>query len=115
MNAQNTAPEMKKQRVIVDTDTGLDDAHAILYLLAQQNLKVDVGTLSDEHLLAYTNTYFGTVEEITEQLSADEAAARSTEVSFQVHSLDPVHELTLRSIELLGTEVAPRLGWTVES
>ncbi|MDR5711205.1 LLM class flavin-dependent oxidoreductase [Nesterenkonia flava] len=83
--------------------------------LAERNLKVDAATLSDEQLLAYTNTYFGTVEEVTEQLGADEAAARSTEVSFQVHSLDPGHELTLRSIELLGTEVAPRLGWTVES
>ena len=67
----------------------------------------------DAELLRYTGTYFGTVDEVTEQLAQDKAAAASTEVSFQVHSLDPGHELTMRSLELLGTQVAPALGWTV--
>ena len=35
----------------------------------------------------------------------------ATEVAFQVHSVDPPHELVLRSIELIATEVAPALGW----
>jgi hypothetical protein len=37
---------------------------------------------------------------------------RCTDINFQVHPADPGHELTLRSIELLATEVAPALGWS---
>lgn len=69
--------------------------------------------LNDTDLLRYTGTYFGTVEEVIEQLAEDKAAHAATEVSFQVHSLDPGHGITMRSIELLGTEVAPALGWNV--
>lgn len=74
---------------------------------------VSADDLSDTELLRYTGTYFGTPDQVAEQLAADQAAHAATEVSFQVHSLDPGHELTLRSIELLGTQVAPALGWTV--
>lgn len=86
--------------------------------LAERNLRFNGGSisadeLSDAELLRYTGTYFGTVDEVTEQLAQDKAAAASTEVSFQVHSLDPGHELTMRSLELLGTQIAPALGWTV--
>lgn len=88
--------------------------------LAERNLRsngqpIQASELSDAELLRYTGTYFGTVDEVTEQLANDQAAAASTEVSFQVHSLDPGHDLTMRSLELLGTQVAPALGWTVES
>lgn len=87
--------------------------------LAERNLRsngepVKANELSERDLLRYTGTHFGTVDEVIEQLAADQAAAASTEVSFQVHSLDPGHELTMRSIELLGTQVAPALGWTVK-
>ncbi len=43
-------------------------------------------------------------------LSADRTLAFATDVAFQVHSVDPAPAITLRSIELLATEVAPRLG-----
>lgn len=79
--------------------------------LAERNLKVSPAALTDAELLAFTNTYFGTAEEVAEQLGQDQTADCSTDVSFQVHSLDPGHELTLRSIELIGTHVAPALGW----
>ncbi|HJF13761.1 MAG TPA: putative FMN-dependent luciferase-like monooxygenase, partial [Enteractinococcus helveticum] len=88
-------------------------------MLAERNLRkngesISADALSDQELLRYTNTYFGTVDEVAEQLAGDQAANASTEVSFQVHSLDPGHEITMRSIELLGTRVAPALGWSVE-
>lgn len=88
--------------------------------LAERNLRSDgepirAADLSDTELLRYTGTYFGTVDEVVEQLATDQAAAAATEVSFQVHSLDPGHELTMRSLELLGTQVAPALGWDVVS
>ena len=49
--------------------------------------------------------------EVIESLARDSAAAEAAEVAFQVHSVDPPHELVLRSIELIATEVAPALGW----
>lgn len=40
--------------------------------------------------------------------------SRVSDVSFQVHSVPATNEHTLRSIELLATEVAPALGLQVE-
>ncbi|WP_395244416.1 putative FMN-dependent luciferase-like monooxygenase [Agromyces sp. MMS24-K17] len=64
-----------------------------------------------DELIATYDTHVGTVEEVVESLSRDSAAAEATDVAFQVHSVDPPHELVLRSIELIATEVAPALGW----
>src|SRR5699024_12761753 len=88
--------------------------------LAQRNLldgdqPVSADDLSDDELLRYTNTYFGTVDEVAQQFADDKAANASTEVSFQVHSQDPGHDITMRSLELLGTQIAPALGWSVTS
>lgn len=57
-----------------------------------------------------TDTHLGTVDDVVASLTADRTLALATDVAFQVHSVDPAHEVTLRSIELLATEVAPRLG-----
>ncbi|MFD1504723.1 putative FMN-dependent luciferase-like monooxygenase [Georgenia yuyongxinii] len=64
-----------------------------------------------DSLIRRTDSYVGTPEDVVVSLSRDSALARSTDVSFQVHSIDPPHEDVLRSIELLATEVAPALGW----
>lgn len=69
-----------------------------------------VGDSLDELIASY-DTHVGTVDEVVESLSRDSAAAEATDVAFQVHSVDPPHELVLRSIELIATEVAPALGW----
>ncbi|PFG40880.1 putative FMN-dependent luciferase-like monooxygenase [Georgenia soli] len=58
-----------------------------------------------------TDSYVGTPDEVVELLRQDTALARATDVSFQVHSIDPPHEDVLRSVELIATEVAPALGW----
>lgn len=55
----------------------------------------------------------GTVDEVVASLGADETLHHATDVAFQVHSVDAPHEITLRSLELLATEVAPRLGLRV--
>lgn len=65
-----------------------------------------------DELIAGFDTHVGTVEDVVESLAADRTLDRVTEVAFQVHSVDPPHELILRSIELIATEVAPALGWT---
>ncbi|MFJ4036837.1 hypothetical protein ACIPVB_02020 [Microbacterium sp. NPDC090007] len=61
-------------------------------------------------LARQTDTHLGTVDQVIASLAADETLARATDVAFQVHSVDPAHEITLRSIELLAAEVAPALG-----
>ncbi|MGW5309122.1 LLM class flavin-dependent oxidoreductase [Nocardia thailandica] len=54
----------------------------------------------------------GTPDEVAERLAADDAVTASTDLIVQVHPVDPDQRATLRSIELLATEVAPRLGWS---
>lgn len=62
-------------------------------------------------LIAVTDTHVGTAEEVSASLAADASLREVTDVSFQVHSIDAGHELTLRSLELLATEVAPQVGF----
>jgi putative FMN-dependent luciferase-like monooxygenase len=61
-------------------------------------------------VLRVTDTHLGTVDQVAEGLAADRTLDTATDVSFQVHSIPATHALTLRSLELLGAEVAPRLG-----
>ena len=66
-------------------------------------------TLDD--LIASTDSYVGTVDEVLSALRTDRTLDRVTDLVFQVHSIDPPHALILRSLELIATEVAPALGW----
>lgn len=63
-----------------------------------------------DELIAGLDTHIGTVDDVIESLAADRTLDRVSDVVFQVHSVDPPHELVLRSIELIATEVAPALG-----
>jgi len=66
---------------------------------------------SVEEILAELDLHFGTPEDVIRSLKADSALARATDWSVQVHGIDPPHPYTMRSIELVATEVAPALGW----
>ncbi|QQB15669.1 putative FMN-dependent luciferase-like monooxygenase [Brevibacterium casei] len=74
----------------------------------------DTSGLSLDELLTATDTYLGTPEQVIERLAADRVLGRVSDVSFQVHSVPATNAHTLRSIELLATEVAPALGLRVE-
>ncbi|MDN3310294.1 putative FMN-dependent luciferase-like monooxygenase [Microbacterium oryzae] len=78
--------------------------------LAQTMFRVDPAGMGIDQLARLTDTHVGTVDEVVASLAADETLPAATDVSFQVHSIAATHELTLRSLELLATEVAPRLG-----
>lgn len=65
-----------------------------------------------QSLIAATDAHVGTVDDVVESLSRDSSLHRATDISFQVHSIDPPHEYILRSLELTATEVVPQLGWT---
>lgn len=73
----------------------------------------DTSGLSLDELLIATDTYLGTPEQVVERLHHDRVLDRVTDVSFQVHSVPATNETAVRSIELLATEVAPALGFSV--
>jgi len=68
------------------------------------------GNTLDDYIAAF-DVHLGTPQQVVTSLQRDTALARVTDVSFQVHSIDPPHEQILTSIELLATDVAPALGW----
>ena len=65
-----------------------------------------------DSVLRAHDTHVGTAEDVIAAFERDSVLDRCTDINFQVHPADPGHELTLRSIELLATEVAPALGWS---
>ncbi|MER7797855.1 putative FMN-dependent luciferase-like monooxygenase [Microbacterium sp. NPDC096154] len=96
--------EENRTRVLELAERGLRE-------LAEGMLGVDTAGLGIDEVARLTDTHVGTPDEVAASLAADRAIAASTDVSFQVHSIDAPHEITLRSLELLATEVAPRLGY----
>ncbi|SEQ41511.1 putative FMN-dependent luciferase-like monooxygenase, KPN_01858 family [Devosia sp. YR412] len=64
-----------------------------------------------EDLIKSFDTHVGAPQDVIASLAEDATLDRATDISFQVHSVDPPHALILRSLELIATEVAPALGW----
>lgn len=65
-------------------------------------------------LIAAMDVHIGTPDEVIASLQADSTLQRSTDLTMQVHSIDPPHPYILRSIELFAEKVAPALGWVPE-
>jgi putative FMN-dependent luciferase-like monooxygenase len=66
---------------------------------------------SIEELVRTFDVHMGTADEVIESLSQDKTLERSTDLTMQVHSIDPPHPYILRSIELMAEKVAPAFGW----
>jgi putative FMN-dependent luciferase-like monooxygenase len=64
-----------------------------------------------EDMVREFDVHMGTPDEVIESLSADTTLVRSTDLTMQVHSIDPPHPYILRSIELMAEKVAPAFGW----
>ncbi|MGB4776933.1 MAG: putative FMN-dependent luciferase-like monooxygenase, partial [Microbacterium sp.] len=100
--------------LVVDPENrtrALELADAGLRRLAETMFGLDTTGLGIDELARITDTHVGTVDEVVASLAQDETLAAATDVSFQVHSIAATHELTLRSLQLLADEVAPRLGF----
>ena len=65
-----------------------------------------------EAMIADGDAHIGTPAQVIESLAADRTLDHVTDVSFQVHPVDPPHAYILRTIELMAEVVAPALGWT---
>jgi putative FMN-dependent luciferase-like monooxygenase len=66
---------------------------------------------SIEDLVKAFDVHMGTPDQVIESLSQDSTLERSTDLTMQVHSIDPPHPFILRSIELMADKVAPAFGW----
>ena len=75
----------------------------------------ETGDLSGGRLVGDLITAFdahvGTPDDVIASLQTDDTLRRSTDLTVQVHSIDPPHPWILRSIELVAEIVAPALGW----
>ena len=60
-------------------------------------------------LIAAYDVHVGTPDDVIVSLQADTALARTTDIVFQVHSVEPSHPDTLRSIELIAAHIAPHI------
>ncbi|ONG49410.1 luciferase [Pseudoroseomonas deserti] len=109
-------------RILASRSVFVADDRAEAWRLAEAGLRrfdarlVAQGRLPDaprtlEEIIRRQDSHLGTVAEVTESLAADRVLARATELAVQVHSIDPPHAHTLRSIELVAQGVAPALGW----
>lgn len=78
---------------------------------ARRLLGDEIDELPAERIFALADVHAGDPESVARSLAGDGALARADQVSIQVHSVDPPHELILRSIELFAREVVPLLGW----
>ncbi|RLP75027.1 putative FMN-dependent luciferase-like monooxygenase [Mycetocola tolaasinivorans] len=114
-------PAGAPRRVSIARSVFISDDHEAARELAERRYRVaplaryqlgdEVDTLGRDDLLRKLDVHVGDVESVAASLAADSVLQRATQLSFQVHSVDPEHALILRSLELLITEVAPRLGW----
>lgn len=64
-----------------------------------------------DDLIRAFDTHVGTAAAVADSLGADEVLRHVTDVTVQVHPVDPPHPYTLRSLELFSQQVAPALGW----
>ncbi|MCT9819154.1 putative FMN-dependent luciferase-like monooxygenase [Microbacterium sp. W1N] len=96
-----------------DRTRALELADDGLRRLAQSMFGIDTDGLGIDALVRITDTHVGTVDEVVASLAQDRTLGAASDVSFQVHSIAATHELTLRSLQLLAEEVAPRLGLAV--
>ncbi|WP_343550422.1 putative FMN-dependent luciferase-like monooxygenase [Pantoea sp.] len=55
------------------------------------------------------DAHYGDAKTVLASLLADSTLQRATDISFQVHSIDPPHADILRSIELIAEYIAPAL------
>jgi len=72
---------------------------------------IDVPDAPIDELLELLDIHIGTPDVVIERLRRDDVLLAATDIVFQVHPVDPPHELLLRSLEHIAERVAPALGW----
>ena len=116
LDAYYGALQGRAPRVLASRSVFVADSRAEAMRWAAEGLQISRerrglsgGTLAE--WLVEANSHVGTPTDVIESLSAERTLDRTTELSVQVHSIDPPHALVLRSLELMAEVVAPALGW----
>lgn len=73
------------------------------------------GTETTAELIVSMDAHIGTPDEVVASLEKDGTLERATDLTVQVHSIDPPHPFILRSIELVADVVGPALGFGEKS
>ena len=114
-------PRGRAPRILASRTVFVVDDHRDAYRFAETGLPRLVskraamggpapkGSVHD--LIKAFDVHLGTPDEVIESLAADTTLERATDLTMQVHSIDPPHSFILRSIELMAEKVAPALGW----
>jgi len=122
-------PKGREPRILASRTVFIADDHKEAMKLAEVGLSrmrhrlAATGNLSSGNLvgdlvgdlIAAMDVHIGTPDEVIASLQADTTLQRATDLTMQVHSIDPPHPYILRSIELFADKVAPALGWTPET
>lgn len=111
------APEriLASRTAVVVDDADRDRVRELAFAGLQPLARAMQGVETDDldELIRLTDTHLGTVDEVVASLAADKTLSEVSDISFQVHSVAAPHRVTLRSLQLLADEVAPRLGYSV--
>lgn len=106
------APRVLASRSVFVADSQADAMRLATAGLRRARTRMGLSLTGDVgDWIEQANSYVGTPDAVAEALLADRTLRRATELSVQVHSIDPPHPLTLRSLELMAERVAPALGW----
>jgi putative FMN-dependent luciferase-like monooxygenase len=115
-------PKGREPRILASRTVFVADSAAEAMRLAELGLSrmrhrlAATGNLSSGNLvgdlITAMDVHIGTPDEVIASLLGDSTLQRATDLTMQVHSIDPPHPYILRSIELFAEKVAPALGWT---
>jgi putative FMN-dependent luciferase-like monooxygenase len=115
-------PKGREPRILASRTVFVADSAAEAMRLAELGLSrmrhrlAATGNLSSGNLvgdlITAMDVHIGTPDEVIASLLSDSTLQRATDLTMQVHSIDPPHPYILRSIELFAEKVAPALGWT---
>ena len=106
------APRILASRTIFPTDDRVDAWRFAGLGLPREEVRKGKIPAPVADLVRDNDVHLGTVADVVTSLSKDATLARATDVSMQVHSIDPPHEFILRALELFAGEVAPAMGWS---
>jgi putative FMN-dependent luciferase-like monooxygenase len=113
-------PKGREPRILASRTVFAADDRAEAMRLAEKGLmrmrhRVTAGGPSSGDLvgdiITAMDVHIGTPVEVVASLQGDATLRRATDLTVQVHSIDPPHPFILRSIELIAEAVAPALGW----
>ncbi len=110
-------PDGVAPRILASRTAFVADSHAHALQVAEPGLRKQATqhraaghTIEGDSVTDYLqqlDAHVGDPEHVIASPAQDSVLARATDISFQVHSVEPSHRDTLRSIELIAQHIAP--------